>query len=223
MSRFRTSSHNLEIEKGRHAHPKTPLDKRLCKTCKVLEDEMHFLLHCSLYKTSREILIGKVADQYPLFNELSHEDKFTFLLSYNDPQILTWTAKFIHDSLQTRNCIINWTRKIRWFIVDNCDLLLHIIYVFVCALLTSVIYITYFPLAIIFKWKYYDLLLHIIYIFSVCYLAGSYTLLILRLPLPLSENIVQCTSLFLIVYGSLHNIPRGGWYRMITKLLPKRV
>ena len=107
MSRFRTSSHNLEIEKGRHAHPKTPLDKRLCKTCKVLEDEMHFLLHCSLYKTSREILIGKVADQYPLFNELSHEDKFTFLLSYNDPQILTWTAKFIHDSLQTRNCIIN--------------------------------------------------------------------------------------------------------------------
>lgn len=107
MIRFRASSHDLEIEKGRHMHPNTPLDKRLCKTCNVIEDETHFLLHCLLYKDEREIYFANVSDSYPLFNELSDENKFIFLLSFNDPQILTWTAKFIFYSFQTRNHTID--------------------------------------------------------------------------------------------------------------------
>ena len=103
MIRFRASSHNLEIEKGRHMHPKIPLDKRLCKICKVVEDEMHFLLHCPQYKENRDIYLANVSEIYPLINNLSDEDKFVFLLSFNDPQILTWTAKFIYYSFQKRD------------------------------------------------------------------------------------------------------------------------
>ena len=48
FSRFRAGSHTLEIERGRYMNPRVPVDKRLCLTCGVIEDEVHFLLNCSI-------------------------------------------------------------------------------------------------------------------------------------------------------------------------------
>ena len=45
ITKLRISDHNLLIEKGRHF--KLPRDERLCQKCKVVEDEKHFILHCS--------------------------------------------------------------------------------------------------------------------------------------------------------------------------------
>ena len=60
MSRLRVSSHRLEIEAGRWTKPvKTPLVKRKCKMCNVLEDEFHFILECPLYRDLRRELISK--------------------------------------------------------------------------------------------------------------------------------------------------------------------
>ena len=42
LSKFRTSSHNLEIERGCHTNPVTPLERRLCLMCQEIEDEIHF-------------------------------------------------------------------------------------------------------------------------------------------------------------------------------------
>jgi hypothetical protein len=44
LTKFRLSDHKLEIEIGRYK--KVPREQRICKACKVLDDEKHFFLHC---------------------------------------------------------------------------------------------------------------------------------------------------------------------------------
>ena len=60
FSRYRVSSHRLEIETGRWTRPnKTPLENRKYKQCNILEDELHFVLDCVLYKELRKKYINK--------------------------------------------------------------------------------------------------------------------------------------------------------------------
>ena len=54
FARFRSSSHPLEIEKGRHTNPIIPLENRICTICNVIEDELHFLINCSLYNEKKK-------------------------------------------------------------------------------------------------------------------------------------------------------------------------
>ena len=44
-SKFRLSSHDLEIERGRYESKSTPVNQRICKLCSdgKVEDEFHFL------------------------------------------------------------------------------------------------------------------------------------------------------------------------------------
>ena len=55
LSKFRLSSHVLEIEKGRHN--KVLLADRICKACDLnqIEDEIHFFLYCPLYTKERSM------------------------------------------------------------------------------------------------------------------------------------------------------------------------
>ena len=48
LTKIRSSSHLLEIERGRHTKPKTPRNNRLCLNCKTIEDERHFVMECPL-------------------------------------------------------------------------------------------------------------------------------------------------------------------------------
>ena len=58
LTRFRVSAHRLKIEAWRwHKPQKTPLENRNCKLCNVLEDEMHFLFECTLYRDLRQSYI----------------------------------------------------------------------------------------------------------------------------------------------------------------------
>ena len=56
LSRFRVSSHNLQIEIGRYQN--IPREERLCEICNSgeVENETHFLLFCKAYEHSREDL-----------------------------------------------------------------------------------------------------------------------------------------------------------------------
>ena len=54
IARFRCSSHTLEIERGWHTNPKTPVAERKCKHCDVMEDEEHFFLMCDKHMAERE-------------------------------------------------------------------------------------------------------------------------------------------------------------------------
>ena len=72
LSRYRVSSHRLEIEAGRWTKPnKTPLENRKCKQCNTLEDEYHFVLECVLYKELRKLYIKKYYWQRPSMQKLT--------------------------------------------------------------------------------------------------------------------------------------------------------
>ena len=50
FTKLRISAHDLLIETGRYTKPKkTPVENRLCRFCKSnnIEDEPHFILHCT--------------------------------------------------------------------------------------------------------------------------------------------------------------------------------
>ena len=102
FSRFRAGSHTLEVERGRYTNPRTPLHERLCNTCSEIEDEKHFLISCKLYQDERITLFDKICKLYPLFSLLNDQQKFVYLMSNIEEQLLTWVAKFIHDSMHKR-------------------------------------------------------------------------------------------------------------------------
>ena len=60
LSKFRTSSHTPAIERGRHTNPVTPLEKRTCRTCNELEDEIHVLVDWRMFLDERHVLFTKI-------------------------------------------------------------------------------------------------------------------------------------------------------------------
>ena len=86
-TRLRTSSHTLETERGRYIIPKTPVCDRLCRTCNVTEDEIHFLLNCVEYGEMRDDLYANVKDRYVDFIGLNDNEKHSFLMTNADPYI----------------------------------------------------------------------------------------------------------------------------------------
>ena len=55
ITKIRTSSHSLEIEKGRHRKNggTIPACQRLCQNCNVVEDEIHFVMDCTINLSER--------------------------------------------------------------------------------------------------------------------------------------------------------------------------
>ena len=65
LAKLRMSAHNLQIETGRFSKSKTPRDERFCPYCKTLntlavEDEVHFLLVCSLFNEERQKFLVEI-------------------------------------------------------------------------------------------------------------------------------------------------------------------
>ena len=103
LSRFRSSSHTLEIERGRYSDPIIPLQERLCMVCLVLEDERHLLVHCVLYDGECRQLLIKIETGYDGFLSLDIHKMWSFLLSNEDCQCLTWLGKYLYDAFEIRN------------------------------------------------------------------------------------------------------------------------
>ena len=83
LSRLRTSSHRLEVERGRYAG--VPFSKRLCRycppeACGFVDTETHFLLDCTTFSNQRRCLLARIASLVPNFGDLSREDKVKTLL-----------------------------------------------------------------------------------------------------------------------------------------------
>ena len=58
ISSIRTSSHTLAVEYGRHHN--IPLNMRLCHTCCMIDDEMHFIMNCKINQVERDILYSNI-------------------------------------------------------------------------------------------------------------------------------------------------------------------
>ena len=96
LTRFRISSHNLFIERGRYETPIIPRQNRQCLHCyfttgvKTLEDEIHALATCPLYNVVRG-RFGFSPDQNELIDSLSDQSL--------TPAQATTIAKTIHAIL----------------------------------------------------------------------------------------------------------------------------
>lgn len=106
ISRIRTSSHFLMIEKGRHDN--IPKSERICPTCNSnqIENEEHFLLHCPTYKIERQMLSNKIDKVIHGFNNLSSKLKLKVLLNNRSPKVLKFSSIFILAAFKRRNNII---------------------------------------------------------------------------------------------------------------------
>ena len=101
LIKLRTSSHSLEIERCRHNM--TDVEERLCPYCMRIDDEKHFILNCDAIVYERQCRFNKMRIRYPIFFDLDDLQKFQFLMMSEDPQILTWLAKFIYYGFKKIN------------------------------------------------------------------------------------------------------------------------
>ena len=74
MTKLRSSSHTLEVERWRYTKPKTNICERLCPVCIVIEVEIHFLANCKLYDAERTHFFGKVTAKIQNLHELNDAD-----------------------------------------------------------------------------------------------------------------------------------------------------
>ena len=51
----------------------------------------------------REYFFQKISSVYDGFTYLNDEQKFSFILTSNDPQCLSWLGDFLHRSFEKRN------------------------------------------------------------------------------------------------------------------------
>jgi len=106
LARFRISSHNLRIETGRYTRPnKTPPDQRVCLYCssQAIEDEMHFLLKCSLYQPERHTLFCKIKQIFPETPSLPDADQFSAIMSCKNSIVIDALGKFVYTCLKKRS------------------------------------------------------------------------------------------------------------------------
>lgn len=97
---LRISAHKLEIEMGRYS--KKERHERLCSLCKSVENEVHFLFECSIYSVIREEFIKFIQLKIPNFNILTSEDKFIYIMSCEDIDIIKETGLFIFNCFKMR-------------------------------------------------------------------------------------------------------------------------
>lgn len=97
VSRFRLSSHKLEIETGRYIG--TDRDNRLCKQCnmQMVEDEYHFLLVCPAYYEIRKKYFPPYYCHWPNVN------KFVTLMSSNSVNLIKRLSKYLYFAMKRRD------------------------------------------------------------------------------------------------------------------------
>ena len=95
FSKFRLSSHCLNIEKGRHVKPKLPIEARLCNTCKQVEDEEHLLLHCKGFINERVTFFVNLLAVDCSFLNGNPSDVFIRLMSSDDEKIIFNICRFL--------------------------------------------------------------------------------------------------------------------------------
>ena len=97
LTKLRASSHTLEIERGRYTVPKTPTSERVCSVCQEVEDEIHFLIRCTRYNSLRNEFFGKIYQISPNFTSLNDNEKYVFLMTSCNKQLMVWLGKFVHE------------------------------------------------------------------------------------------------------------------------------
>ena len=98
MVRYRMSSHDLKIVRGRYNNPITPINQRICTRYEsnAIDGEIHILLHCNAMINEREILLNSVVS---IINMQPTNDMFLRIMTSRDIGLtmVKSLAKFIYD------------------------------------------------------------------------------------------------------------------------------
>ena len=92
-----------EVERGRYVQPKLDITERLCISCHVIKDEEHFVTDCVNNREIRKSFFEKISLREPGFPNWNNREKFVFLMSCEDPLILSWFSRFLYHSFHNRN------------------------------------------------------------------------------------------------------------------------
>ena len=92
-------------ETGRYSIPKIPAEDRLYKFCNLtrVEDEMHFLTVCPLYKQEREILYRVAAKESKHFPTYSNNNKFIWLMCSENRDLCLHLAPYVSRCFNLRS------------------------------------------------------------------------------------------------------------------------
>ena len=99
MARYRMSSHDLNVERGRYNNPITTINQRICTRCESneIDDERYFLLHCNAMNNEREILLNSVA---AIINMQPTNDMFLRIMTSRDINGSEVTGEIFYDCLK---------------------------------------------------------------------------------------------------------------------------
>ena len=124
LSRLRTGSHHLNIEKGRWTRPVTPVEQRTCQYCTphstapslpgsghctsasaAIDNEQHFLMSCSRFSDVRKSAFDEINFISPQFLSLSENQQFCTLLCPTEAKIAKITSRLIKQMFLDRGKI----------------------------------------------------------------------------------------------------------------------
>ena len=97
LCKFRSSAHNLAIERGRHSNVQK--EDRKCIFCNsgAIENEYHFLLVCSKFDDLRKKYFSKFYCHWPTLN------KFDMLMSCDSKKVILNLSKYIFYAEKRRS------------------------------------------------------------------------------------------------------------------------
>ncbi len=100
LAQYRCGILPLSIETG--MWESMPLEDRICKMCDclVVEDEYHFIFHCSLYNNIRYSFVQHVGNTILNINEKNEIDKIKMFMS---KEFVGYFAKIISDMIELRH------------------------------------------------------------------------------------------------------------------------
>ena len=101
FTRLRTSSHSLEIERGRYVN-KLECD-RVCSLCNVVENEYHFVMICPIYRELRSEFLCKIKSMFPFISQYSLYEQFLFFMGFDDYNLHCEFSKFIFNAFNIRS------------------------------------------------------------------------------------------------------------------------
>ena len=99
--RFRISSHQLLIKKGRHLNISL-IDRIFPLWKKYIDDEYHFLLYCNSYENNRTAIIIKIKSYKKQCDKMNDLMKIKFLLNNNIVNVLKMSFNFISECLEIK-------------------------------------------------------------------------------------------------------------------------
>ena len=107
ICKIRISAHELAIEKGRYTN--VPRDNRFCNACNVnlIEDEEHFLLHCTAYTETRNKLLKELEPNIKNLHSMDTNAKLHMLLNNSSIKTLILSSSFILDCLNIRKSLLS--------------------------------------------------------------------------------------------------------------------